>query len=50
MKRGYLLIIIICLAVYGSFGVADLSENTIDRFWKNLIFHLKIARREDFKR
>ena len=26
MKKGFLLIIIICLAVYGSFGVADLSE------------------------
>jgi hypothetical protein len=26
MKKGFLLIIIVCLAVYGSFGVADLSE------------------------
>ena len=26
MKRGFLQIVIFCLAVYGSFGVADLSE------------------------
>ena len=26
MKKGFLLIIIICLAVYGSFGMANLSE------------------------
>ena len=26
MKRGFLFIIIICLAVYGSFGAADLSQ------------------------
>lgn len=26
MKKGFLLIIIICVAVYGSFGVTDLSE------------------------
>ena len=26
MKKGFLLTVIICLAVYGGFGVADLSE------------------------
>lgn len=26
MKKGFLFIIIICLAVYGSFGAADLSQ------------------------
>ena len=26
MKKGFVLTVIICLAVYGSFGVADLSE------------------------
>ena len=45
MKKGSLLIIIICLAFYGSFGVADLSEakDKLSKYDRQILEEFKLS-------